>query len=204
MNKLIKLFLWLTGIFVVLALTAGYLAPKLINSELLKGRIENVFSQKVGGRVEFQAIDLSIFPRPNLIIRNGSIITETASGTLEALSVYPKILPLLTGKLQVTRILVKSPDIKMSLPVDEKKAESEKSVSPEVITNLFAPMALALPDLVVEMEGGKFNFVSEDRPVFFMDDIDFRIVFPPSGLNVTKAEIKSSALELRVQRKDHE
>jgi hypothetical protein len=185
-------------------LTAVYLAPKLINSELLKGRIENVVSQKVGGRVEFQAIDLSIFPRPNAIIRNGSIITETASGTLEALSVYPKILPLLTGKLQVTRVLVKSPDIKMSLLVDKQKAESEKSVSSEVINDLFAPLALALPDLVVEMEDGKFNFVSEDRPIFFIDDIDFRIIFPPAGLNVIKAEVKSDALELRIQRKDHE
>ncbi len=60
MNKFTKIFFWLAGIVVLFLLAAIYLTPRLINSELLKSKIESIASEGIGGRVDFEKVELSI------------------------------------------------------------------------------------------------------------------------------------------------
>jgi hypothetical protein len=208
MNKLGKIFFWLTAILVVILAGAYFAAPKLINSELLKGKIEGFLSQKVGGEAAFQNIDFSIFPRPVVIVLSGSISTDSASGIIESLRVYPRIMPIFSGKLRAAEILVKSPDIELKLKEcgeggkGGKSEDCGKPVSPESIAGVLGLAAQELPGLVVVVEDGNFNLFKKNKTVFAAEDLDVRANFPPEGLRVIKADVKSSALKLTAQQDD--
>ena len=204
MKKFKRILIWCTVIIIVLLSATYFFAPKLINSELLKGKIESIASQKVKGDVQFQSLDLSLFPRPHATIHQGSISTTEAIGTIGSLSIYPEILPLLRGKLQIRKLLVKSPDIQMSLSPEAKKTPTTgtfplKAIGKKVATFLAAPLVLDHPDLVVVMENGNLNIIKESVSVFSMENIDSEVVFPPKGLTVIKAKIASSIFKLSVQ-----
>ena len=208
MNKLRKIFLWLIGICIVFLLAISYLAPKLINSRILKGKIESVASQKIGGDVQFQSLDLSIFPRPHAIIRHGNITTEKASGSLVSLTLYPEVLPLFTGKLQISKLLFESPDIQMSLPSYANKTQNKvavplKEIMKKVVVFMSAPLIMDHPDLVVVMENGNLNIIKDNESVFSLGDIYSQVVFPPAGHKGIKAEGKSSMLKLLVQQENN-
>ena len=204
MKKFKRILIWCTVIIIVLLSATYFFAPKLINSELLKGKIETIASQKVKGDVQFQSLNLSIFPRPHLIIHQGSISTTEAIGTVGSLSIYPELLPLLTGKLQIRKLLVKSSDIQMSISPEVKKTKTTGTVrlteiSKKVATFLAAPLVLDHPDLVVVMENGNLNIIKESASVFSMENIDSEVVFPPKGRTVIKAKIASSIFAISAQ-----
>ncbi len=188
MNKFTKIFFWLTGIFALFLLAAIYITPGLINSELLKSKIESIASEKIGGSVDFEKVDLSILPRPHATIYKGVISKEAASGTIKSLSIYPQILPLFKGKLQIARLLVKSPDFEIDLTGDNIKSNKKEPLSYEAITrtlNTFiAPLALSAPNLVVVLEGGTLNLLRENQAAFLFEDIFLRMLFPPAGLQI--------------------
>ena len=202
MNKLWKIFYWLAGLLVVILVGVYFAGPQLINSELVKGKIENVLSQKVGGDVGFQHIDFSIFPLPVVIVRSGSISTDIMNGIMKSFSVYPKILPILTGRLQASRLLVSSPDFDFKLKECGNGQDCGRPVSAESIANVLGTVAQELPDLVVIVEDGNFNLLKEDRTLFEGEDVDVRVNFPPEGLRVIKADVKSSVLKLTARQKD--
>ena len=177
----------------LIVVSLNYLASTFINLESVKTDLHTAISQKVGGEVEYESVDLTIFPLPHAVFRQGTIsIPGTASGSMESLSVYPKILPLFTGKLKFSEIRVASPDIKVILPgktVDKhKKEKSDKHFldsAKEKVSLLLAPLALDTPDLVVKVKKGSINLLEKSKDVFSFKDIDSRIVFPPAGLEVT-------------------
>jgi len=121
MKKPMKITFWLAGIFLLLLLVAGYLAPRFINSDLIKRKIERSASEKVGGRVAFKDMDLSLFPRPKTTIYHGEISAAPVQGTVESLTVYPEVFPLFTGRFKVAELLIASPEVTLVLPVQQKK-----------------------------------------------------------------------------------
>ena len=95
---------------VVLAL--NYLAAAFINLESVKRKIQRAVSQRAGAAIEYESIDLSIFPRTHADIhRAGISIPGRVRGTAETLTIYPKIWPLFAGKLLVDELRIQSPDI---------------------------------------------------------------------------------------------
>jgi len=207
MNKPGKIFLWLTAILAVILAGAYFFTPKLINSELLKGKIEGFLSQEVGGNATFQRIDFSIFPRPSVKVHSGSIFTDTARGTIESFSIYPKILPLFTGKLQAAKLHIQAPDINVNLDVNKKGGKSGKGTWESGMKNLdvfLAPLALHSPGLVIVLKDGSFDLIKNQQSFVSLEDIDVRIVFPPTGLKGIEADVKSSMLALPVQHESNE
>jgi hypothetical protein len=95
-----KILFWVIGgigILLALLLLFMLLLPKLVNLEPMKEKILATISQQVGGDVEFQRVDLLFFPRPRVVIHQGNLsIPGKVTGTLESLTMYPKILPLFT------------------------------------------------------------------------------------------------------------
>ncbi len=206
MRRRRKIFFWLagsSGIIILLLLALNYLPPRLINSELLKGKIEDIISQRIGGEVAFKNIDLTIFPRPHATFRQGNISGEAANVSIDYISIYPKILPLLRGRLQGTKILVISPDINVSLS-GHKKTEGKKPVTSESITDFFASLPLVYPGLVIVLEDGSINLIKEDNTVFELEEFNVRIDLPPAGLKVIKADMESSSLKLSARRDNKE
>ena len=193
MSRYKKISLWVIGgigILLVLLLLFILLLPKLINLEPMRKKILATVSQKVGAAVEFQRVGLSFFPRPRVVIHQGSVsIPGKVTGTLESLTIYPEILPLLTGNVQIALLQVEAPDFKMNLPEGpEKKKERLKALSFATIEEKVAPVlaliALKSQGLVVVVEKGSLNLSDKNTSVFRFQDIHARIGLPPDRLEI--------------------
>lgn len=194
MSRRKKIYLWVAGsigVLLILLLALMLLLPRLINLETLREKIIADVSQTVGGVVEFEKIDLSFFPRPHVVIRQASLsVPGKASGTLESLGVYPKILlSLLTAKLHVAKLQVKAPDFKIRLPDGpEKKGKGREAFSLEAVkekvTSDLAVATLKAPGLEVVVVNGRLDFLRKDKSAFRFRDIRARVGLPPGKLKV--------------------
>jgi hypothetical protein len=166
------------GILLLLLLAFVVLLPKLIDSELAKKKILAEVSQRLSADLQFKRIDLSYFPRLQVGVYQASLsLPEEVHGTISFLKIYPKILPLFTGKLHVSRIQVEEPAFKVMLP--EGPEEDQTS-----LTSLLAPLFLEAQDLLVNIEKGTLALYEGDKPLFSFQDLSSKVVFPPDGISI--------------------
>ena len=80
-------------------------APLIINLDSVHREIEARFDQETGGQGTFQKLDLYFLPKPHAVIRGGKLSFPGKENLVfEALTVYPKLLPLFKGqKLGINR-----------------------------------------------------------------------------------------------------
>lgn len=120
MTRSRRIALWLTGVVLValmLAFSLSFLLTRLIASETFKERLIERICMSVGGPVAFDKLEISLLPEPHIAASGVRIdLPGGPSGTIEALSLVPRILPLLSGRLEPAELLVAAPRIKMPLP----------------------------------------------------------------------------------------
>lgn len=104
------------AVIVVLVSLSLLLAQKYISREHVKKEILNYLSARIAGKFDFETIDFQFFHRPRVEIKAGSFsIPGEAEGTFETLIVYPKVLPLLTGHVEIDSIEIVKPVIKLTV-----------------------------------------------------------------------------------------
>ncbi|UCH19913.1 MAG: AsmA-like C-terminal domain-containing protein [Deltaproteobacteria bacterium] len=187
MSKQKKIFLWLITGFVsfLILLTALILFSNLIiNQEEILGRIQSAASGEIPGEIEFQRIGLSFLFRPHVVIHQGKFnIPGKATGRLESLAVYPALLPLLTGKVRVSKLIVEAPNIQIKLPASiEKKDKGAasiplKDIQVQVVSAL-GSLAHIEPGLVVHIKSGRLKLFEGNRSAFWFKDIRANIKLP--------------------------
>lgn len=101
----------------LILIVAGLLImPMVVDHEAIQTRILTEISDQTNGRISFQKVTLSIFPRPHARVSDGRIDLPGAGlGRIRSLSIYPKILPLLLGKVQVGRVVLRTPEVSLNL-----------------------------------------------------------------------------------------
>jgi len=125
-KKITRLVLGGMGILVILVLLSLLLFPKLIDLDSLKVEILADISKDVGGQVEARQMEISLLIRPQLILRQVSLsIPGKVNVNAELLSVYPKILPLLMGKVEPGKVKAENPQIDLTI---RKKVAKESAV----------------------------------------------------------------------------
>ena len=181
-----KILLWFAGILgflMVFILTLALFASRFIDAKYVKEKILANISQKVTGKVDFQRVDTSFFPRPRVTIHQAQLsLPEKAEGTIKSLKIYPALVPLFSGEVKIAKIQIESPDFLFSLPKKEPLsiAEIEEKVS-HILNNL----ASNAPDLVILIKKGKVNLSRNNQKLLSFENIDSRIVFPPEELKLT-------------------
>jgi len=183
-----KISFWIIGTLLALLFTFFLLFPMLVNLDPIKKRVVTRISEEVEGKVTFQRLDFSFFPRPHALIYQGVVfVPGRVNGTFETLKLYPKILPLLIGQLGLTEVLVEQPDFKVILPTrfetEVKNYNSPLSVKIEAsLTPLLAPLAMNAPHLIIGIENGRVEFSGERESPFSFHHVKAHIVFPPEEL----------------------
>ena len=156
-------------------------APKFIESDFVKKEIVTHLSSKAGGQVEFAAVDFFFFPRPHAEIRKASLLVAgKVSAEIESLIIYPKIWPLLSGKLQIAVLKAESPEININLPqskddVKETPDSSDQKDLREKLSLLLAPIISESEGLSLRMENGKVNLVKGETPSLWFNDIHIQM-----------------------------
>jgi hypothetical protein len=192
MNKPAKISLWTIGSLMALVIFLSVLmvlSAWVINRESIKNKIQAEISQALNGKVEFQRLDVSFFPKPKLTIHQGNFsVPGTAHGTLSSLTVSIKILPLLIGKFQNAGIDINSPDVKIVLGSPPGKKEGD--LKPALIENIEEKIGYTLrflsekaPGFAISVKNGRLNFIEDKMGGFKFQDINARIAQTPHKIS---------------------
>ena len=89
---------------------------------MVKSFIVAKTAQATGGALAYNRLDVSFFPLPHLKARNIHLHRQDVFDvTAQELSVYPKILPLLKGRVSIQRLALITPDVKFRIDSDPMK-----------------------------------------------------------------------------------
>jgi hypothetical protein len=185
-----RIFFWTAGWIgggIALLLILVLLLPYLINLDPLQEKILASISDKLGGQVQYQRLDLSFFPRPRVKILEGRVsIPRTLTAAVTALTVYPEVIPLFKGKVRLSKLVIESPDVRLEGGTGPKKRGTEREPSPPtpLEDEVNAVLAFALkefPGLTVDVKRGKAELGGKDKSVIRIEDIDARVNFPPGN-----------------------
>ena len=117
MTRFKKISLWITACFIFCVALIFILilsSDKLINQKQILDKIQSGISEAINGQVTFQRIHVSFFPRPQLVVQQCRFsIPGTIKGTVVSLSISPKLLPLIMGEFQNSKITLNTPDIEV-------------------------------------------------------------------------------------------
>lgn len=166
---------------VILLFAAVLILPKLIESETLKAKIRSEFSRTVGGKIDFDRLNFSVFPLPHVTLDKASVmLSNKLAVSAEMISVTPKILLLLSGKIGFRNIRFQQPDV--TIPLQKSLEEETPAKSPVAsklmrqIVSVFATLpALQLPDVDSYIESGRLKLLYDSRAVVELDHIDARL-----------------------------
>jgi hypothetical protein len=184
MSRRRKIFLWIVGSLICLtSFLVGFLLllPYLVNLESVRDKIEALLFQQVGGRVEYQKIDLFYFPRPGVKALQVTVsLDEKVGGTAQSVQVYPELTALFKGKLRVARIQIESPDVTLSFPAERAEVkERPEGTALKEVEEIVARVAAIVPRLKVVMKDGRLNLVKGSQTVFSFSDMNANIAGTP-------------------------
>ncbi len=165
-------------------------SPVLINLELAKEKILVHLSDRLGGKLHFTKIDLLYFPRPHAVIHQARLsVSEGIKGTSAFISVYPAILPLFSGDMQIAGITVKNPVIKIKLPERSKKTVKKKNVFPllsarKTLASFFKHPQFKRPGFVLKITEGSLDLSDGDNVIFTFKNVHARAVLSSSKFKI--------------------
>jgi hypothetical protein len=106
-------------VFIVsfLLLAAILVAPKVINSEVVKAKIRNEIKKAAGVEIDFEHLGIDFFPHPHVIVGQVELsMPPVVRGKAVSVTVQPKILPLFLGKMQIAGLHLDSAELDYTLP----------------------------------------------------------------------------------------
>ena len=138
----------LIALAIVLVLVIGVLGYAAINANSLIARfkpdLEKIASETLGSKVSLGTLSVSVFPETRVVVDEFKVLPKGGVGeglTLKNLTMKVGLMPLLGGKLDVTRLSLDSPSITMikdadgtylaGLPKPSANADARASQRPE-------------------------------------------------------------------------
>jgi hypothetical protein len=170
---------------VIFAVTVAL--PIYLSSAGVKEKIQAAVQEKLGGKVSYGKIDISLFPRPQVTIEELHLAyPHTFRGTLRAISIAPQILPLFRGHVRFSRFRVEEPDFRIIMPAAKPEAESEAPTLEEMKANIRSVLGyleMIGPRVVVEMDNGKFLLRRNHRDFLSLKNVTVHFNAPPGDMH---------------------
>ncbi len=209
-RKILFSLISLAGIFLCVLVVLLVVTPRLINLETVKKEIKNRFAEDIGGEIEYRRVDLAFFPRPHIVIAAVNFtMPDHVDGTVDSLEIYPKILPLFTGEIQISAVHSRSPQITVRLPATpEDQSTSATPFSFETLGDrLNAAISvipeLKIPSMVVRVSGGRVDFLKGRERFLGLHNVNGR-THRKGDLIEFKAECQSNLWESMIIRGQYE
>jgi len=130
--------------------------------------------------IHAERIKISFLPFPRMVMYDvRTTIPETLTASAEAVFVYPKILPLFTGRIVPAEVELRSPRIAARLP--EQPPESQAKSSSQQLQRLKGRISqfqsilfTIIPGVAIDSRNGRLDLYSGNSHAFFFEEIDFR------------------------------
>ena len=116
----------------ILLLAAVLIVPRIIDRGSMGDNLRSEVSKLVKGVFGFKRIDLSLFPMPHVLLADATLnLPQRITASALVIEVFLEILPLLTGKINLSNARIQQPDLNIMLP----KPTSGDSAPASVIAN---------------------------------------------------------------------
>jgi hypothetical protein len=190
MTKTGKFALWVggsIGVLVAVLLAIAILAPRFVDLDSIRRDVYDEIEHKIGVQAEFKLISLSLFPRPRIRLRDGTVSRSSqVIGSIERMTVYLRILPLLTGRKEVGGLDISAPLI--SLPVPAPPG-SEEGTGGSGFSDIQARIVSALSRICsseqgtsIRIRGGRLNLADAGGSSFNFERINASVTITSKGL----------------------
>ncbi len=186
-----QIYLWFTiipSILAIILIALLVFGNLYLNSASTKDKLQAVAAEKLGGKVSYERIDISLFPRPHVVIKKLHLAyPRTFRGTLQSLSIYPQILPLFEGKLLYSKIQILGPDFRIILPAAKSEATSEVPSLEEMKSNvrsILGYLEAIGAGLVVDMDQGNFILRKNRRDFLALRNVAVHFNAPPGAMRI--------------------
>jgi hypothetical protein len=190
-NRKTKVFFGLfggAGVLTLLFLALLVLVPRIIDTGPVKKKIESFISQKIGGKIEYQEVELSLFPRPVAVVDQVRIsIPGTLKGTVGALRICLELMPLLGGEVHISKFQIEAPDVTLSLP--EKRSEERSPPTAlravqDKVASLLSILESKIPGLRAQITKGSLELSEAGQSIFSFRDIEGQFALQPGSLQI--------------------
>ncbi len=175
------------GILAILIFAVTVAVPLYLSSTGVKSKIQAAVQEKLSGKVSYEKLDISLFPRPRVTIQGVSLAyPRTFKGTLRSLSIAPQILPLFKGRVQFSLIRIQEPDFRIAVPAAKTDKPSEAPTLEETkedIRTLLGYLEMIGPGLVVEMDNGNFLLRKNHRDFLSLKNVTVHFNAPPGDIH---------------------
>ena len=164
--------------------------PLFIKTAPIEHKIRSLVAKHTGDAVTLQRIDISLLPRPRLIVRTvGISFPGMVMGTLESVHIYPELLPLFRGRIHIAKVLLERPALVMEFSEHrERRQEKKEPVSPEEqrtkIASAIASIRSFAPELVFDVDEGSLAVDSDDKRIMSVRDLQARLSLPTNGFDI--------------------
>jgi hypothetical protein len=198
-RRIIKWLAGLGGLCLIVLFSAALLLPRIVDSQAARERIHTFLLTRTDGNVTIENIDLRWLPRPAVVARGASLsFAKEVSGKIQSIEVYPSIMGLLRGHLDISRVEVASPTLSVRLPKpgDEPFNIDELEAS---IRALISSIATEIPGMIVGVTDGSVEVSIGDRPPVMITGLHGRLVAPPGEMRLQISSRANVFDSLRVE-----
>jgi hypothetical protein len=169
-------------VMLVLLVAAQLLAPRIINQESVKNKIETAVSNGLGGKLIYDRLDYVILPRPGIRLRGPNLsIPGSVTGTLKSIDVNLEWLPLFTGRIRIANVMLDHPEFTFSV-TGKNEIRPAPSIEKSPRGNPMAILAAAasgMPNLSIQIKVGRLTITEEERKLVSLRDVDTVMAFEP-------------------------
>jgi len=179
-----------SGILLAVLCIMLLLSFRLADQEIVINTVRADVSKVMGGDVEFQGMDLFLFPYPKVVFNQFRlVIAGKATVAVGTLSIRPEIIPLLSGSVRFSSMTFHSPIIDVMHPWDGGKEQKPRSADylkaiEETVTSIFGLLLEQSPALVLKISSGQLNIRKNNQTVYRFQDIFARLGMKAGNIDV--------------------
>ena len=168
----------IAGAALLVLLVVLLVLPRVAGLGPVREKILSHVSTALGGEVLFEKVTFQLLPRPHLSVHEAKVsIPGKVSGTIGFVAIYPRILPLLAGRVHPFKVRARAPALTLGLPLERKQGRTSEGMLSaraleEQVAGALGVLAEKAPGLKVLVEQGQLDLSRQGQSAFWFHDID--------------------------------
>lgn len=182
------------GLVMVLLLAGGFVALKFVDLAPLRSQIITQLAAQLGAEVKLARLRVSLLPLPHVVLDDVSVsIPGTVEATFTSASVFVRLWPLVTGKVQLATVRLDGLNLRAQLPRRGGSSQAAptaismadlKNAVSAAVAGFSAVVAKQAPSMRLVVRDGTVNLSAEPERVFSFTNVRARLQFPPGQLSI--------------------
>lgn len=165
----------------------------LLDPDAIKARLVAEISRRIGCASECRHLTVDVFPEPKVVVHDA--VVSCGSGpavTVRSITVLPRIIPLLTGRIEIAEVDLDAPSVKVPVPRTFPTVEGGSpgaasfsfSMAQDRASSFLAILASQTTTATIKIHGGNINFHDGIRPTFSVENLNGQLHYGPDKVGI--------------------